>query len=201
MLRHSDRLTDPDIDFAEALLPRARPEDEKAFRCATSSPVEPGRRLLVALHRLARGPFDPEAIVGDPASLVGLLVLDGLVALEAGRAQVSWLIGSHDLVRPWDLRHISLTQDTSWQALTNVRLALLDRDACRRADSAPSVAQTLVAKASQPPLAARAVTDHQRPLDRRAVAAPVRPAGWALRRSPRTGCDSRSRSPTTLWPG
>jgi CRP/FNR family cyclic AMP-dependent transcriptional regulator len=109
------------------------------------------RRLVARVGHLSRGPFDAESIIDDPARSVGLLVLDGLIAvgLDAGRAQVSWLIGPDDLVRPWDMTEVSLTRGASWQALTNVRVALLDHDFSRRAGGIPAVARTLVAKASQ----------------------------------------------------
>jgi CRP/FNR family cyclic AMP-dependent transcriptional regulator len=109
------------------------------------------RRLVARIAHLPRGPFDAESIIEDPARAIGLLVLDGLIAvgLNAGRAQVSWLIGADDLVRPWDMPEVSLTRGASWQALTNLRVALLDADFSRRAAGIPAVARLLVAKASQ----------------------------------------------------
>jgi CRP/FNR family transcriptional regulator, cyclic AMP receptor protein len=113
--------------------------------------TEPERRLMARIAHLPRGPFDAEAIIDDPARSIGLLVLDGLVAvgLGSGRAQVSCLIGADDLLRPWDMHEISLTQGASWQALTSLRVALLDADFGRRAAGVPAVARVLVARAAQ----------------------------------------------------
>jgi CRP/FNR family cyclic AMP-dependent transcriptional regulator len=109
------------------------------------------RRLVARIAHLPRGPFDACSIIDDPGRSIGLLVLDGLIAvgLGSGRAQVSCLIGADDLVRPWDMSEISLTQGASWQALTNLRVALLDADFSRRAAGIPAVARALVAKATQ----------------------------------------------------
>jgi CRP/FNR family cyclic AMP-dependent transcriptional regulator len=120
---------------------------ERRPSCAT----ELERRLVARVVHVSRGPFVAESIIDDPARSIGLLVLRGLVAvgLDAGRAQVSWLIGPDDLVRPWDMPEVSLTRGASWLALTNLRVALLDYDFSRRAGGIPPVARTLVAKASQ----------------------------------------------------
>ena len=109
------------------------------------------RRLVARVAHVPRGPFDAGSLIDDPGRSIGLLVLDGLIAvgLGSGRAQVSCLIGADDLVRPWEMPEISLTQGASWQALTNVRVALLDADFSRRAAGIPAVARALVAKATQ----------------------------------------------------
>ena len=110
-----------------------------------------GRRLVARARYISRGRFDATAIIEDPADAVGLLVLDGLIAvgLDAGRAQVSWLIGSEDLIRPWDMPEITLTEGASWRALTRTRVALLDGDFSLRAGGIPAITRTLVAKATQ----------------------------------------------------
>jgi len=109
------------------------------------------RRLLTRIAHVPRGPFDAGSIIDDPRGSIGLLVLDGLIAvgLGSGRAQVSCLIGADDLVRPWDMPEISLIQGASWQALSSLRVALLDADFSRRAAGIPAVARALVAKATQ----------------------------------------------------
>lgn len=106
------------------------------------------RRIVTRVHDLRRGPFDAEAIIEDPDDSLGLVVLEGWIALglDAGRAQISWLIGSEDLVRPWDMQELALTADPGWQALTPVRLAVLDGDFRRQAAHLPGLTLTLVAK-------------------------------------------------------
>ena len=113
--------------------------------------TDAARRLVARVRHVARGPFDAAAIVPDPADSLGLLVLDGLIALglDAGRAQVSWLIGPGDLIRPWDMRETCLTEQTRWHALTNTRVALLDGDFSRRTGGIPVIARSVVAKAAQ----------------------------------------------------
>lgn len=112
---------------------------------------ETAQRLVARVRHIPRGPFDAATILEDPDDSIGLLVLGGLVAvgLDVGRAQVSWLVGAEDLVRPWDLREIALTKRSNWRALTNTRVALLDGDFSRRAGSTPAVARALVVRATQ----------------------------------------------------
>jgi CRP/FNR family cyclic AMP-dependent transcriptional regulator len=109
------------------------------------------RRLVARVRHRPRGPFDAATIVPEPADSLGLLVLDGLIALglDAGRAQVSWLIGPGDLIRPWDMRETCLTEQPRWHAITNTRVALLDGDFSRRAGGIPVVARSVVARAAQ----------------------------------------------------
>ena len=111
----------------------------------------PARGLVVRVREVSRGPFDWTEVAEHPSGSFGLLVLDGFVAvgLDAGRAQVSWLIGSDDLVRPWDMDCISLTEGSDWRALTRTRIAVLDAGLTRRAGSTPDIARVLVAKAAQ----------------------------------------------------
>ena len=112
---------------------------------------ETAQRLVAPVRRIPRGPFDAAAIVEDPGDSFGLLVLSGLIAvdLDVGRAQVSWLVGADDLVRPWDMRDIALTERSNWRALTDTRVALLDGGFSRLAGSSPAVAHALVARATQ----------------------------------------------------
>lgn len=109
------------------------------------------RRVAARVRRLCRGPFDAIAIAEDPADSFGLLVLDGLIAVDlgVGRAQVSWLIGAEDLIRPWDMGESSLTAGASWHAVTNARVALLDGEFSRRASGVPELACALVERATQ----------------------------------------------------
>ena len=72
-----------------------------------------GRRLTARVLQVPRGQFDAGAIVPDPDEWLGVLVLDGLIAagVDAGRAHTTWLVGSDDLVRPWNMREFSLIQN------------------------------------------------------------------------------------------
>jgi CRP/FNR family transcriptional regulator, cyclic AMP receptor protein len=107
--------------------------------------------LVARAVQIPRGRFDPTTIVEDPGQWLGLLVLDGFLAvgLDAGRAQISWLIGNDDLIRPWDMGEISLAGQSSWRALRAARLALLDADFSRRAGGMPAITKALVGRATQ----------------------------------------------------
>jgi CRP/FNR family transcriptional regulator, cyclic AMP receptor protein len=90
-------------------------------------------------------------VVGDPAGWLGLLVIEGLalVQVDAGRAPVGWLVGADDILRPWELRDVSLLASASWQVLAPLQLALLDPDFARRVAGVGSITDGLIAKATQ----------------------------------------------------
>ncbi len=106
---------------------------------------------MTRVTHIPRGPFDPTAIVEDAEGWLGLLVLDGLVAvaLDAGPAQIGWLVGEDDLLRPWDMVEISLTQQSRWHALSTTRVALLDRDFSRRVGGAQAIGPAVAARTAQ----------------------------------------------------
>jgi hypothetical protein len=109
------------------------------------------RRLMARVVHLPSGPFDTDGLVDVPAESLGLLVLEGLalVQVAAGRAPIGWLVGADDLVRPWEMGEASLLRGASWQALSPLRIALLDGDFARRANGLDSLTDALVAKVAQ----------------------------------------------------
>ena len=114
--------------------------------------ASPGsRRLAARLAHIAPGPFDPRTLIADPRGWLGLLVVEGiaLVQVDAGRAPIGWLVGADDVIRPWEMDAVSLLGGASWQALTPLRIALLDADFARRVAGLSAVADALVAKAMQ----------------------------------------------------
>ena len=125
--------------------------DAQLRECRSGFGTVPRQRVVARVCHLRRGRFDPTAIVEDPVDSFGLLMLDGLIAVDlgVGRAQVSWLVGADDLIRPWDMHEISLTADSSWHVLTSARVALLDGEFSRRAGRSPEVARALVERATQ----------------------------------------------------
>ena len=52
----------------------------------------------------------------------GLIVLE----LEAGRARTAWLVGADDFLRPWEIKEIALTRDSTRRVLTPVTLLQCD---------------------------------------------------------------------------
>lgn len=110
-----------------------------------------GGRLHARVLHIPRGPVNIHTLAPDPQEWLGLLVLDGLivVGLQTGRARIGWLIGDEDLIRPWDMTELALTQDSSWRALASTRVALLDGDFAHRAGTIPSVTRELVARTAR----------------------------------------------------
>jgi hypothetical protein len=113
--------------------------------------AETTRRLNARVMHASPGPIDVDAVADDRDGWIGLLVLDGvlMVELEVGRARTGWLIGADDLVRPWDMGEISLTERTRWRALTPASVALLDPEFSLRAGGIPMLARTLVARTAR----------------------------------------------------
>lgn len=105
-------------------------------------------RLTARVAQLSPGLVDMRTVAPDPARWLGLLVLDGLIVVEAeaGRARVGWLVGTDDLVRPWDMAEASLTAGTAWRVLAPTCVALLDGDFSRRAAGLAAVTRALVAR-------------------------------------------------------
>lgn len=109
------------------------------------------RRLPARVAELSPGPFDWQQLVDGPGDWLGLLVVEGLalVQVAAGRAPVGWLVGAEDLVRPWEMADVSLLTSASWQALSPLRIALLDGGFARRVSGLGMVTEALAAKAAQ----------------------------------------------------
>jgi CRP/FNR family cyclic AMP-dependent transcriptional regulator len=108
---------------------------------------EAERRLLVSTHRLGVGPWDVTRLEGASADHIGLLLLEGVIARELIVAdQVSAeLLGSGDLVRPWQAgsRSELLPVDVEWSVLSPSTLAVLDRRFAVEASQYPEVTAAL----------------------------------------------------------
>ena len=102
------------------------------------------------LH-VPRGPVELDSIVQPRGDWLGLLVVDGLLAvtLDAGHAHSSWIFGAQDLIRPWDLDDFALTKNRRWQCLMPMQIALLDGDFIRRTQGAPTITRRLVERAAE----------------------------------------------------
>ncbi len=114
-------------------------------------PATGTKRLVARIAHIATGPFDPIQLIDDPREWRGLLVIEGLalVQVSAGRAPIGWLVGADDLIRPWEMDEVTLLAGVAWQALSPLRIALLDGDFARRASGLDTVGEALLAKASQ----------------------------------------------------
>src|SRR5436190_23136284 len=94
--------------------------------------VEAARRNLpVRVTGLPVGEWDGSRLAGTDPGNVGLLMVEGVMAREVvvGDTVSTELLGPGDVVRPWqlgadpELLHVGVR----WNALSRVRLAVLDR--------------------------------------------------------------------------
>jgi hypothetical protein len=151
---------DPDLGrlLAEAARERARHE------------------LQVARRTLRRGVWDVGGCTGAGDGSLGLLLLDGVVAREVvlGSTVSTELLGAGDLVRPWTSDAAAPLADmvVRWNALSDARVALLDRGFTARAAAFPSVGALLLERVearAQRLATARAISQMKR-VDERIVA-------------------------------
>jgi CRP/FNR family cyclic AMP-dependent transcriptional regulator len=111
---------------------------------------EAARRLRARTLRIRPGPFEMTAIASPARGWAGLLVVDGLLLAElaAGRARVGWLLGSDDLICPWEVDG-GLTRAAAWRSLKPTRVALLDAEFARRAAPVPGVMPQLLSRSQR----------------------------------------------------
>jgi CRP/FNR family cyclic AMP-dependent transcriptional regulator len=125
---------DVDPDLAEGL-----PEGEREAA---------SRRLVAPTFELSVGPWAPEQHNHQPVhGALGLLIVNGLLSrtltLE-GRA-TGELLGSGDVLRPWDPREAppGISCEIQWTVHAPTRLALLDRRFVSAAARWPSVLEEI----------------------------------------------------------
>ncbi len=132
--------------------------DESTMGGVLSSPRAPEhtttvidtRRVPSTALTLQPGPFDINSLIA-PEACAGLLVLDGLLTaqLQAGRARVAWLLGGDDLIRPWEMDELPLTQGACWQALTTATVLPVARHSWKHATNNPDLTEQLLARAAR----------------------------------------------------
>jgi CRP/FNR family transcriptional regulator, cyclic AMP receptor protein len=92
------------------------------------------------------GPWTPEvrAQSGD----LGLLILDGLLMREVrlGERTSVELLGTGDLLRPWDEETPPFAQSATWRALTPVRIALLTAEFAQGLARWPAIQSQLLCR-------------------------------------------------------
>src|SRR3954452_5831478 len=105
---------DPDLG---ALVPEDRRESAR-------------RELDVEVYRLVQGPWSAGADDANPEH-VGLLLLEGVISREVVVSDTvsTELLGPGDIVRPWSIQEPAglLQLTVRWNALTESRVAVLDR--------------------------------------------------------------------------
>jgi CRP/FNR family transcriptional regulator, cyclic AMP receptor protein len=105
-------------------------------------------QLQVEVHRLQAGPWSAEQLHATNPEHVGLLLLDGVVAREVVVADTvsTELLGPGDVLRPWTLHDAEplLLLEVRWNALTESRVAVLDRRFGSRLTQFPEVNSVLI---------------------------------------------------------
>jgi CRP-like cAMP-binding protein len=132
------------------------------------------RRYAVAeVITLDPGPWPDAFDAPDDGVQVGLLVLDGLLAheLRLGNGASAELLGTGDLLRPWDEIQAQSISDwsVSWRVLEPTRLAVLDRRFATVASRWPALLDVILRRSAMRARAAgflRAVTHLTRVDDR-----------------------------------
>src|SRR3954466_8214290 len=105
---------------------------------------EPARRALaVRVLALPIGAWDIGKLAGVSPANVGLLVVEGVIARETtvGSTVSTELLGPGDVVRPWALNEDACLVEslTCWNALSPVRMAVMDQLVAVRLGAYPEV--------------------------------------------------------------
>jgi CRP/FNR family transcriptional regulator, cyclic AMP receptor protein len=97
------------------------------------------------------GPWRPPPATQRTRQSLGLLVIDGLLmrTLEVHGRRCHEIVGSGDLLRPWDDVDSSLTEATAWRALDRASLAILDERFAAIAGRWPTITAQLLARSIQ----------------------------------------------------
>ncbi|HYF24796.1 MAG TPA: Crp/Fnr family transcriptional regulator [Baekduia sp.] len=116
------------------------PEDKELAR----------RHAVAVVHSLGPGPLEITLNGATAHPAIGLLLLEGLVTRDvelAGRSTTE-LLGTGDLVRPWDdeLSLEPLPGSIRWSVLEPARVAVLDRRFAAVAGRWPSILDTVVTR-------------------------------------------------------
>jgi CRP-like cAMP-binding protein len=111
------------------------------------------RDLTVRVTALPVGEWDGSRLAATDPENVGLLVLDGVMAREVvvGDTVSTELLGPGDMVRPWQLTADTelLRVSVRWNALSKMRLAVLDRRAAALLGQYPEVNAVLIDRLSE----------------------------------------------------
>ncbi|MEO8967321.1 MAG: helix-turn-helix domain-containing protein [Solirubrobacteraceae bacterium] len=94
---------------------------------------------------LARGVRSFVSDEPPPRGHLGLLILDGLIALHVtfGQIGATEFLGPCDVLRPWAMSETVDVAEACWETLTPVRLAVLDREFATRVRPWPEMAAAL----------------------------------------------------------
>jgi len=114
---------------------------------------EVSQRLFARAIDVPRGTWSPGRALSGGSQPIGLLVLEGLLVREAivGDHPCAELLGPGDLLRAWDDRdaEVLLPRTVEWNALSAVRLAVIDQALAVRAAQWPEIFASLVERAAR----------------------------------------------------
>ncbi|CAN5531705.1 hypothetical protein BH10ACT11_BH10ACT11_17670 [soil metagenome] len=113
------------------------------------------RASVARVISLGEGSWEAEGATtaAERRGWFGLLVLSGVLCRRVGQGERygSELLGTGDLLRPWD-RIADLTTlpvDSDWSVVTPVELAVLDHEFARRTAQFPELSASLISRALQ----------------------------------------------------
>jgi CRP/FNR family cyclic AMP-dependent transcriptional regulator len=133
------RLLDADPELGE----RLAPEDRDRAR----------HQLVAEVLRVAPGRWDAAGAVDPATQPLGLLILDGLLLrdLDLGRRASTEVLGTGDVLRPWDSDSAAsdLPFAARWTVLEPLRLGVLDQRFLVGAARYPSVIDAVFARATR----------------------------------------------------
>ena len=103
------------------------------------------------VEEVAAGEFDLVPLLARLENGLGLLLIDGVVALDVqvGDRTASELIGAGDLLAPWTDAHdvVLLASETFSRALVRTRIAILDAEFAERIRPWPQIVHALLRRA------------------------------------------------------
>jgi len=103
------------------------------------------------VQEISAGEFDLVPLLAQLQGGLGLLLIDGIVALDVqvGDRTASELVGAGDLLAPWtsDDDVVLLASETFSRALVGTRIAILDRDFAERIRPWPQILHALLRRA------------------------------------------------------
>jgi CRP-like cAMP-binding protein len=110
-------------------------------------------QLVAEVLRVAPGRWDAAGAVDQATQPLGLLILDGLLLrdLDLGRRASTEVLGTGDVLRPWDSDSAAsdLPFAARWTVLEPLRLAVLDQRFLAGAARYPSIIDAVFARATR----------------------------------------------------
>jgi CRP-like cAMP-binding protein len=111
------------------------------------------QQLVAHVLRVPSGRWDASSAVEPGSSPLGLLIVDGLLLrdLDFGRRSSTEVLGSGDILRPWDVDSpvSELPLVARWTVLEELTVAVLDQRFLHSAMHFPSVVDALFARAAR----------------------------------------------------